>query len=184
MTDTSTTNMRNSVRVIFFDVVPLSSDSGVTRKKLKKFTRIKVFLILKLFRFIGIMHVMPRIFRKINSHIIPTLKKIKVRYEAYSPWFKDIENHCSIHTGFYPEGYAYYLSHCFLMYTDFEESVKLLFSFLPVSSIVEVGNCLLVFTNAFQSNITRSLFCTLYDMKIKGILKKFHHAVALYHIRG
>ncbi|MBU7017675.1 MAG: hypothetical protein HXS44_09210 [Theionarchaea archaeon] len=108
-----------------------------------------------------------------------------MRYESYSPWFKDIENHCSIHTGFYPEGYIAYLSHCFLIYTDFEESVKLLFSFLPVtSSIVEVGNCLLVFTNAFQSDITRSLFCTLYDMKVKGILKKFYHAVALYHIRG
>jgi hypothetical protein len=120
-----------------------------------------------------------------RKKVIPTLKKTKVRYEAYSPWFKDIENHCTIHTGFYPEGYIAYLSHCFLMYTDFEESVKLLFSFLPVSlSIVEVGNCLLVFTNAFQSNITRRLFCTLYDMKVKGILKNFYHAVILYHVRG
>ena len=119
-----------------------------------------------------------------RKKVIPTLKKTKVRYESYSPWFKDIENHCSIHTGFYPDGYTAYLSHCFLIYTDFEESVKVLFSFLPVtSSIVEVGNCLLVFTNAFQSDITRSLFCTLYDMKVKGILKKFYHAVALYQIR-
>ncbi|MBU7046654.1 MAG: winged helix-turn-helix domain-containing protein, partial [Theionarchaea archaeon] len=41
-----------------------------------------------------------------RKKVIPTLKKIKVRYESYSPWFKDIENHCSIHTGFYPDGYT------------------------------------------------------------------------------
>jgi hypothetical protein len=123
--------------------------------------------------------------RDMRKKVAPTLNKSKLRYEAYSRWFKDIETHCTIHTGFYPDKYATYLSHCFLIYTNFEESVKSLFSFLPTSSsIVEVGNCLLVFTNAFQSDITRSLFCTLYDMETKGILKKFYHAVALYHIRG
>ncbi|MBU7048116.1 MAG: hypothetical protein HXS54_16905, partial [Theionarchaea archaeon] len=120
----------------------------------------------------------------IRKKVIPTLKKTKVRYDTYSPWFKDIETHCTIHTGFYPEGYTTYLSRCFLIYTDFEESLKLVFSFLPVSSsIVEAGNCLLVFTSIYSSDITRGLFCTLYDMKSKGIIKKFYHAVALYHNR-
>jgi hypothetical protein len=115
-----------------------------------------------------------------RKKVIPTLKKSKVRYDTYSPWFKDLKTHCIIHTGFYPEEYTTYLSHCFLIYTDYQESVNLLFSFLPTSSsILEVGNCLLVFTSPFSSNINRSLFCALYDMKSKDIIKKFYHAITL-----
>ncbi len=118
----------------------------------------------------------------LRQRVTPLLRKIKVRYETYSAWMKTLEDHCTIHTGFYPQGYDNYNSHCFLFFTDYEESVKSLFSSFPVTpSLVEVGSQLLVFVNVTSSEISRNLFCTLYDMKVKEMVKAFYHGFVLHH---
>ncbi len=117
-----------------------------------------------------------------RQKVTPLLRKIKVRYEIYSAWMKTLEEYCTIHTAFYPQGYENYESHCFLFFTDYEESVKSLFSSFPVTTfLIEVGSHLLVFVNVTSSGISRDLFCTLYDMKVREMIKAFHHSSVLYH---
>lgn len=118
----------------------------------------------------------------IRKKVTPTLRKIKVRYEPYSRWITTLEEHSTIHVGFYPEGYRNYMTYCFLFSSDHEQSVKSLFSSFPTTPfVVEVGNHLMVFANMISSEITRNLFCTIYDMKRKEMIKGFKQAVAVFH---
>jgi hypothetical protein len=111
-----------------------------------------------------------------------TLKKIGVRYETYVKWMEDLESHCSYHTGFYPEGYPVYLTSCFLFSTDYEQTVRRLFSYFPTTPfIVEVGDSLIVLMSAVLSELKRELFCCIYDMKTQGIIKTCSHAAVLFH---
>ncbi|MGC1120250.1 MAG: winged helix-turn-helix domain-containing protein, partial [Candidatus Methanofastidiosia archaeon] len=110
-----------------------------------------------------------------------TLKKIGVRYEEYVTWMEDLKTHCTYHTGFYPEGYYTYLTYCFLFSTDYEQTVKDLFSSFPTTPfIIEVGNNILVFTSVILSELKRKLFCCIYDMKTQGIIKTFNHASLIF----
>jgi len=113
--------------------------------------------------------------------VTPLLKKINVRYETYAKWMETLHNHCSIHTGFYPEGYKNYLSHCFLVSSDYRSLLQPLFSLLPATPfIMEVGDQLLIFVNVPSPQIT-NLFCTIYHMKVKKIITTFSQAVVIFH---
>jgi len=121
-------------------------------------------------------------FNFMRRTVTPLLRKINVGYETYTKWMKTLENHCTVHTGFYPEGLKTYLSFCFLFFTDYEELVKSLFSFFPTTSfITELDKQLLVFTHATSSNVKRKLICLIYDMQTKQMIKGFKHAVILSH---
>jgi hypothetical protein len=117
-----------------------------------------------------------------RKSITPTLDKIKVRYEHFVDWSKTLKDYCTIHTGFYPHGYQTYLHHCFLFSSEYESSVKSLLSLFPTTTyIMEVQNQLLVFINALSSAITVRLFCLMYDMQVKHMIKGFRKAVTLFH---
>jgi hypothetical protein len=119
----------------------------------------------------------------LRRKVTPTLRKNNIRYEAYSPWCKKFQNNCTIHTGFFPQGYHTYSSHCLLIHTDYERTLKSLFSFFPTTPyIMESGNELLIFVNIDTPFIKRAFISLIYDMKYKGIIKKFHHAVVMYHL--
>jgi len=119
---------------------------------------------------------------KMRKTVTPTLKKIKVRYEGYSKWMEDLKDNCTVHTGFYPEGFQNYMSYCFLFYTEYESLVKSLFSLFPTTSfIMEVDSQLMVFTSMPSSEVARELFCLIYSMKAESIMKRFNQAVALFY---
>lgn len=121
-------------------------------------------------------------FNFMRKKITPELRKINVRYETYAQWMKSLEDHCTIHTGFYPEGYRNYLSYCFLVFTDHKESVKSVFSLFPATSfIMELDKQLLIFAHVISSKVERRLICLLYDMKTTQMIKGHKHAVALFH---
>ncbi|MGC1120420.1 MAG: winged helix-turn-helix domain-containing protein [Candidatus Methanofastidiosia archaeon] len=114
-----------------------------------------------------------------------TLKQIRVRYESYVKWSKDLDTHCSVHTGFYPEGYPTYLTYCFLFSTYYEQTVKRIFSHLPTTPFfMEVGDQFMVFTSMALSGIVRKLFCSIFDMKTQGIIKDFDHVTLLFQAKG
>jgi hypothetical protein len=118
-----------------------------------------------------------------RKKVTATRQKINVRYETYSEWMNTLQDHCTIHTGFYPEGYHNYLSHCFLFHTDHIQSVQSLFSFLPTTPfIIELSSQLLILVNLISPDVTRNLFCTIYDMKTNHIIREFSHAVTLFHV--
>ena len=111
-----------------------------------------------------------------------TLKQVHVRYETYVTWMKDLDTHCSYHTGFYPEGYPAYLTYCFLFSTEYEETVRRVFSRVPATPfIMEVGDQLLVLASVVLSGAGRKLFCSICDMKTRGIIKDVRHATFLFH---
>ncbi len=121
-----------------------------------------------------------RAFNFMRRKVTPVLQNIHVSYDTYARWIKSLEDHCTIHTEFYPEGYRNYFCHCFLFSTDYEESVKSLISLFPAtSSIVELDEQLLVFAYAVSSEERRRLICIICDMKTKKMIKGFRHAVIL-----
>jgi len=92
-----------------------------------------------------------------------------------------LENYCSIHTGFYPEGYNFYTTYCFLFSSDHESTINSFFGSFPTTPfIMEVDNQLLVFSSVTSTDIMMKLFCTIYDMK-EAIIDRFQQAVALFY---
>jgi DNA-binding Lrp family transcriptional regulator len=121
-------------------------------------------------------------FNFMRRTITTTLREIKVGYEVYAKWMKTLDNYCTVHTGFYPEGYQNYLCYCLLVSTDYETSVKSLFSLFPVTSfIMELKKQLLIFTHVYSPTVKSALFCLLYDMETIQLIKKCDKAVVLFH---
>ena len=115
-----------------------------------------------------------------RKKVTPTLQPIKVRYEHYKQWLKSLDNHCTICTGFYPEGYHNSIHCCFLLSTDYDESVISLFSLFPATPwIIPVGKKLFVVATV-RSLYIKKVFSLLDDMKEKRIIKSFNNAVSLF----
>ena len=96
--------------------------------------------------------------------------------------FKPSGTYGTWHIGFYPQEYKTYACYCFLFFTDYEESVKSLFSLFPSTSFsMELDKQLLVFTHVTSSKVKRNLFCLIYDIEIKRMIKGFKQAVVLFH---
>jgi len=120
----------------------------------------------------------------VRKKITPVLKKIRVRHEAYQQWMETLEEHCSIQTEFYPDGFYNYVGLCFLLDSDYEETVKRLFSFFPATSVVmEVGSELLVFVKADGSDMIRDLICMVIDMETVGMVNSSRFAVMVFENR-
>ncbi len=118
----------------------------------------------------------------LRQKITPLLRKIGVRYESYRQWRETLHNHCTVHTGFYPEGYKTYTCYCFLLSTQYHSMVTSLFSLFPTTSyFAEMDDQLLVFVHVVSAEVKRDLFCLIYDLKTKGIIEGFKHAVVLFH---
>ena len=116
----------------------------------------------------------------IRKKVMPTLPEIGVRYEHYKKWKKGLQNYCSFHTGFYPDGYGEYLNYCFLIDTDYKESIIQVFSLFPTTPFVmEVGNHLLISVAVNKPDVIRNLLCAVHDMKVKEMIKKWRYAVIL-----
>jgi len=116
----------------------------------------------------------------VRKTVTPLLRNIKVKYETYLEWMKTLHNHCSIHTEFYPQGSKTYMNYCFLFSSDYNQSVISLFSLVPTTPVImEVGDHLLVFLK-ISPHVTRDMFCTIYDMKAKEMIKEFSSAVVFF----
>ncbi len=123
-------------------------------------------------------------FNFMRKKITPLLRKINVGYDTYTKWMKSLKDYCTVHTGFYPEGLKPYMNYCFLFYTDYEESVKSVFSLFPTTSfITELDKQLLVFTYVKSSEVKRKLIYLIYDMETKQMIKGFRQAIILFHSR-
>ena len=111
----------------------------------------------------------------------PVLNKIKVQYETYAKWMKNLKDHCTLHTEFYPEGCNNYMDYCLLLDSDYKRSVTSLFSFFPTTPLImEMNNQLLISVKVMTSVVVRSMICMLYDMKTKKMIREVCHAVVLH----
>lgn len=110
-----------------------------------------------------------------------TLKEIGVRYKIFMTWRKSLENHCTIHTEFYPEGYNRYMHYLFLFSTDYKAFVTSLFSLFPTTStIMPVGDHLLVKVNIYAVDMVYRLFETIQELENKRIIKEYSCAFLLF----
>jgi hypothetical protein len=98
-----------------------------------------------------------------RKKVTPILREINILYEHDTKWKKGLPDYCTVLTGFYPE-YENYQHYCFLLDTDYEESVIQLFSLFPTTPFVmETGNHLLIFVALTTSDIIRNVFCAVYN---------------------
>ena len=110
----------------------------------------------------------------------PPLRKSKIQYIIYTDWRASLQDYCTVHTRFYPEGYPNYMNHWFLIYTDHEQTTKSLFSLFPTTPVImEVDKFMLVFVSTSTPDINRAVINTLYDMKSRKVIREFHYSGAL-----
>ena len=103
-----------------------------------------------------------------------TLKEIGVRYDVFMPWRKTLEQYCSVHTEFYPEGYNRYMHYLFLFSTEYKEFITLLFSLFPTTStIMPVGDRLLVKVNIHAIDMEYRLFETIQELERRRIIEGY-----------
>ena len=115
-----------------------------------------------------------------RKKLMPTLREAGIPYEHYKKWKKSLQDYCTFHTRFYPDGYEEYLNYCFLIDTDYKESVIELFSLFPTTPFVmEVGNHLLISIAVNKSDLIRNLLCTVHDMKVKEMINTWRYAVVI-----
>lgn len=112
-----------------------------------------------------------------RKKVTPTLRKIGVHYTTYREWTKNLRTFCTVHTGFYPEGYHTYQHHCLLFSTSYKNSVISLLSLFPTTSVfMGVGDKLLAVVNVVYSDVIRNLICALYDMAVVDMIKESKNA--------
>ncbi|MBU7000813.1 MAG: hypothetical protein HXS51_08625 [Theionarchaea archaeon] len=76
------------------------------------------------------------------------------------------------------------LTSWFLFSTDYEQTVRRLFSYLPTTPfIVGVGNSLMVLMSTALSELKGNVLCCIYDVKTQKIIKSCNHAAVLFHSR-
>ena len=112
--------------------------------------------------------------------ITPLLWKIKIRYDIYRQWREELNDHCTIHTGFYPGGYKEYMAYQILFCTDCKPLLKSVFSQFPTTPVLtEMGDHLSVCVSVPFSDVARQLFCIIYNMRIQGVITEFSQAATL-----
>ena len=116
-----------------------------------------------------------------RQKITPVLQKINIRHKHYKKWMKTLELHTTTHTKFYPAGYDTYNCHCLLISTDYENTIKSVFSQFPTTpTITQVGNQLLLFLSIISSQAARNFICLLYTMHANGLITHFNHSIILF----
>jgi len=114
--------------------------------------------------------------------ITPLLRRIGIRYEIYKQWKEELNDHCTVHTGFYPEGYKQYMVYQILFSTDRKSLLKSVFSQFPTTPVfTEMGDHLSVCVSVPFSDVARQLFYIIYTMRIKGVIEEFSQAASLFY---
>jgi hypothetical protein len=116
---------------------------------------------------------------------LPVLRKINVQYSTYLEWMKNLRDHCTIHTEFYPGGLTTYTTHYFLFYTGYRDSVKAFFTLLPATPvIIEVGDRLLVIVKVANPHVINETISTLENMQEEAIVGDFKHCMIPASLQG
>lgn len=114
-----------------------------------------------------------------KQKVVPVLQDIGVQYEVYRRWMKMLENHCVIHTEFYPERWKSYTDFCLLLSSDYRYAVTSLFSLFPTTPVIlEMGGYVLAFVKVTSGGTTR-LFWTIRAMRKAGMIGEAKHAVVV-----
>ena len=112
------------------------------------------------------------------------LKEIEVRHEVFSRWRKSWRKTCVIYTGFYPEGLPNYIEHCFLVRSAYEKTLQNILDCMPVTCFLEeLGEYYLMSIPSISPKTSLKLFCLMYDMKVKKIIKEVKHASVIKYYR-
>jgi len=83
----------------------------------------------------------------LRAHIKPIMKKHQISAEKVYNFLNNLQNTCTIHTSYYPDGLSSYDPYLFMFETDYEDFIIDLFSELPSSvSFFKVSNMLFLST--------------------------------------
>jgi hypothetical protein len=113
----------------------------------------------------------------VRQRAAPILQELKIRYEYYIRWKKDLVNHCGIHAEFYPQPVQKYTNHCLLLRSRYVHNVEELFSLFPTTTVfVEMVDCVLVYVK-MTSDDTENLIEMMYDMRDVGVIEDVKYAI-------
>jgi predicted transcriptional regulator len=116
----------------------------------------------------------------IRRKIAPLVREREVSFRKFYEWLNDLDQYTTIHTGFYPEGYASYTTYLFLFKTGYEHAVIDLFSLLPTTSMFfKVGSYLLTWIYIRTDPLIISLSRAIYALKEKYIIDKFYKGIVV-----
>ena len=122
----------------------------------------------------------------IRRKIAPLVRERDVSFRKFYEWLRTKDEYTTIHTGFYPEGFASYTSYLFLFRTDYEYALMDLFSLLPTTPLFfKVGNYLLSWFYIRTDPLITSLSKAIYALKERSILTDFYKGiVVMYYVRS
>lgn len=116
----------------------------------------------------------------IRRKIAPLVREQDVSFRRFYEWLNNVHQYTTIHTMFFPEGYASYTTYLFLFKTDYEYALRDLFSLLPTSPMFfKVGEYLLTMIYIRTDPLIISLSRAIYTLKERGILKDFMKGIVV-----
>ena len=112
-----------------------------------------------------------------RKKVHPILRKYDISYQVYREWKETLTNYCTVHLEYYPGGFHTYLPVYWLLETDYEKSIKQLFSLFPTSTnLIEICDHLLVLV-ALPNNAIKTVHSFFYKLKAEKIIKSLYSAV-------
>jgi DNA-binding Lrp family transcriptional regulator len=116
----------------------------------------------------------------VRQDISPVLQEHTITYETFHRWKKSLLDHCTVHTGFYPEGLDSYMDFYILFRTDFTQAIKELFSLFPTTPfIADLADHILAVVR-IPFDMRGDLGSLIDSMREKGIVVDVHYAVGLF----
>ncbi len=118
----------------------------------------------------------------IRRKIAPLVRDHDVSFRKFYEWLRTMDKYTTVHTGFYPEGFASYTTYLFLFKTDYEHALMDLFSLLPTTPLFfKVGSYLLSWFYIRTDPLITSLSKTIYVLKERSILTDFYKGIIVMH---
>ncbi|KYK31462.1 MAG: hypothetical protein AYK19_03705 [Theionarchaea archaeon DG-70-1] len=116
----------------------------------------------------------------VRVKVTPTIKEIKVRYEAFVKWKRSFNQYTQTLVEFYPRGFPFYTMVFFLFETDQPEYVVSAFQYWPATTIFQqVGDrLLLLLATPRRELLSKSLDLSDY-LRTHGFASSYTYALLL-----
>jgi hypothetical protein len=111
------------------------------------------------------------------------VKKLGISFTSFYKGYEYLLNVSTVLLPYYPLGFLQYVQHFLVFWTDYEDLIREVFSYLPCHvSIVKVGDALLVYASVQQDwRVKRRFFNLCYKMLEMKLVKRYWTANPHFH---
>lgn len=120
-----------------------------------------------------------------RKKVTPVLRKHLISSDKFYKWIRTLPTYTTIILEFYPDGHGNYTHFGFLLKTDYPEAAISVLSNLPTSILcIRVEEGVMAYLSIKSDTSFEDLSATLRQMKISGMIERFHQAIGVFHYIG